>query len=166
MKIAMQAALSICFATGCLADEPTQQGSSNGDGDSTGEATGTSADELTKDGATTAAHDDSFTVYTSNNCGSARFVDYGPGTPGNGVNNDDYIEFTDICNDHRGVLVYAAVNGVWNSDYNGAGHGHTIIWDPLGNVKPGDLIELEVCLVDESGNISKCEYKAETSVDG
>jgi hypothetical protein len=58
MKIAMQVTLLICFAMGCLADEPTQQGSSNGDGDSIGEATGTSADELTSSGAT-ANQDDS-----------------------------------------------------------------------------------------------------------
>jgi hypothetical protein len=51
-----------------------------------------------------AAENDSFAALTTDECGDANFIDYGPGAPGGG-NNDDYVVIHDYCADGHGVQV-------------------------------------------------------------
>jgi hypothetical protein len=119
-----------------------------------------------------AAHDDSFTVYTTDRCGAVDFVDYGAGAPGGG-NNDDYAVVHDYCGDGHGVKAWAWLNGILIGEkYNGNGlAGDPVIWDPFkayGNVAPGDSVGLKVCLVDGNGDPTpaKCKSSTHTSEDG
>lgn len=124
------------------------------------------------DCAETAAFDDSFTVSTTNGCGSVEFVDFGPGAAGGG-DNDDYVVIHDLCSDGHGVKAWAWLNGtLLGSQYNGNGlAGAPVIWDPfksVGNVGAGDAIGLEVCLVDGNSDPtpSGCGSLTRTSRDG
>jgi hypothetical protein len=82
-------------------------------------------------------------------CGVAKFIDYGPGAPGGGNN----VVIHDYCADGHGVMAYASWDdsGYWFQQYNGNGRaGAPVVWDPFsnGNVKAGQTVWLEVCLVD------------------
>jgi hypothetical protein len=119
-----------------------------------------------------AAVDDSFAALTTDECGVANFIDYGPGAPGGG-DNDDYVVIHDYCADGHGVQVYLEMddNGYWYSQYNGNGRaGAPVVWDPFlyGNVKPKQKIELEVCLVDGINDLTplRCGYASHRSADG
>src|SRR5215217_8504235 len=99
-----------------------------------------------------AAEKDDFAALTTDGCGVANFIDYGPGAPGGG-NNDDNEVIHDYCADGHGVMAYVEVDdsGYWFHQYNGNGlSGAPVVWDPFlrGNVKAGQKVELEVCLVD------------------
>jgi hypothetical protein len=118
------------------------------------------------------AYDESFTIKTTDSCGAADYVDYGPGAAGGG-DNDDYVVIHDYCADSHGVRVWAWRNAVaLGSHYNGNGQaGAAVIWDPYTgatNIKAGDTIQLEVCLVDGSSDTtgSKCYDFATNSLDG
>jgi hypothetical protein len=119
--------------------------------------------------AGTAAVNDDFSVSTTNGCGRVNFIDHGEGAPGGG-DNDDYAVIHDLCGDGHGVKAWAWLNGVLlGSRYNGNGlAGAAVIWDPFGNVAPGDLIGLKVCLVDGSNDPSpsNCASASHRSVDG
>jgi len=113
--------------------------------------------------------DDGFTVYTTDHmwCGSAEFVDYGPGAPGGG-NNDDYVEVKDGCPDRVGVKAWAWLDGrLLGSKYVGPGI-KTVVWDPFGNVRANQEVGLKVCKV--SGNNdptpTNCEAWSTVSNDG
>lgn len=123
----------------------------------------------------TVAVDDSFSVSTRpNGCGATDFVDYGPGAPGGG-NNDDYLVIHDYCSDGHGVRGYAWLNGVYmGSKYNGNGlAGAAVIFDPFThaggtNVVGGDLVTIQACLVDGANDTTpfNCEDRANYSADG
>jgi hypothetical protein len=119
-----------------------------------------------------AAVDDSFSVSTTDDCGAVNFVDYGPGAPGGG-NNDDYLVIHDYCSDGHGVEGYAWLDGAYlGKKYNGNGlAGDPVVWDPFAdyhNVQAGDVVGIKVCLVDGPNDAtpSKCASKEHTSVDG
>jgi hypothetical protein len=121
-------------------------------------------------GAAFASVNDSFEIWTNDadGCGSVVFVDYGEGAPGDG-NNDDYLEFTDNCEDHHGVKVWAWHNGVYlGGMYNGNGVGKAKVWDPFGNVAAKDTIKVKICLVDGDADPtpSHCEETTVQSYDG
>jgi hypothetical protein len=115
-----------------------------------------------------AAVNDGFAASTTDGCGVANFIDYG--TWPSGSENDDYAVVHDYCSDGHGVRAFAYRNGAYlGSKYNGNGlAGAPVYWDPFGNVAAGDFVELEVCLVDGSGDTSyaKCGYASRTSADG
>lgn len=100
-------------------------------------------------GPASAASAEHFGVTTTNGCGTNEFVDYGPGAPGGG-DNDDYLEIHDYCADGHGVEGYAWLDGKYlGKKYNGNGlAGAPVIWDPFGNVKSGHTIGMKVCNVD------------------
>ena len=137
-----------------------------------GDATAPAEEQVT---VTPAAVNDSFNVSTTDGCGRADFVDFGPGAPGGG-DNDDYIVIHDFCSDGHGVKVWAWLNGVSvNGDvgrYNGNGlAGDAVVWDPfkaLGNVDAGDSVGIKVCLVDSSTASSGlfCREMTRVSTDG
>lgn len=118
-------------------------------------ATGVLAGALAGPTPASAAHNDSFEAWSTpcdspwrDPAGVTRFVDYGPGAPGGG-NNDDYIEIADQCRDGHGVRGYVWLNGVYlGSRYNGNGVNTRVIWDPFGNLPAGSRVGLRVCLVD------------------
>ena len=121
------------------------------------------------------AVDDSFVVSTTDACGRADFVDFGPGDPRNPASNDDYIVIHDLCADGHGVIAFASLTRAGTthglgSKYNGNGlAGDPVFWDPFpsGNVVTGDFLEVEVCLVDgPEGTPFNCEFIIGTSVDG
>jgi hypothetical protein len=107
--------------------------------------------------ATAPAYNDGFTVKTWDECGVATYVDYGPGAPGGG-NNDDYVVIDDTCPDNLGVAVFAWLYkpagasgpGLLGGEYNRNGaDGDVVVWDPFkafGNVDADDWVELRVCL--------------------
>jgi hypothetical protein len=111
-----------------------------------------------------AAINDDFRASTSNGCGRVNFVDNGPGVPGNGESNDDYLVVHDYCGDHHGVRAWAWVKPRGFSDYtslgsryNGNGEaGAPVYWDPFKDLDPnhgllgGDTVAIQVCLVDGS----------------
>ena len=105
--------------------------------------------------AANAAEDDRFEVATTDGCGVANFIDYGPGAPGGG-NNDDYIVIHDYCADGHGVRAYVWILGeYWGDQYNGNGRaGAAVVWDPFrewggpDNLVKDDFFTIEVCLVD------------------
>ncbi|MER7420520.1 hypothetical protein ABT346_27695 [Micromonospora peucetia] len=107
------------------------------------------------------AQDDSWSVYTtgSTNGGRVDFIDYGPGAPGGG-NNDDYLEIYDLRADGHGVQVWAWLHGKYlGTKYNGNGESHSdpLIWDPYkifpNNVAAGERIGLKICLVNGPDNL-------------
>jgi hypothetical protein len=112
--------------------------------------------------------DDSFDACSKYCWGYARFVDYGPGAPGGG-NNDDYVRVCDFyAGDHDGVKAYAWIgNDYQGSKYNGKGAGECVVWDPFPNVKPGQTVGLKVCLVDgPNGAPYYCDEDRQKSQDG
>ena len=125
----------------------------------------------------TAAHDDSFNVSTGDGCGRADFVDFGPGAPGGG-DNDDYIVIHDFCSDKHGVKAWAWIDGSSvNHDvggYNGNGlAGDPVIWDPFKqadgtDVKKDQSLRIKVCLVDGASDSTglSCRELTLVSVDG
>jgi hypothetical protein len=119
-----------------------------------------------------AATNDNFGASTTNGCGVIDFIDFGPGAPGGG-DNDDYTQIHDFCSDGHGVEGYAWIDGVFlGQQYNGNGlAGAAVIWDPfkaVGNVIAGDTVTIEVCLVDgpNDSTPSSCGAATHTSVDG
>lgn len=127
-------------------------------------ATGASADDKTGRGV-----DDGFTVATQNDAGYAQYVDYGEGKPGGG-NNDDYIEIDDTWADGWDIWVRVSQNGDSHEKvYDDGPWSDVLIWDPFrhNNVKPGDEIEIEVCLYDsDSGQRDECNDHGDVSADG
>jgi hypothetical protein len=123
-----------------------------------------------------AAVDDSFRIPTTDGCGRADFVDFGPGVPGNSTGNDDYVNIRDLCADGHGVRAFARLfRGTsvisLGSLYNGNGNGGVIVWDPFlsfGNVVPNDVVELTICLVDGPNDATgaRCGIASRRSVDG
>jgi len=111
--------------------------------------------------------DDSFTVTTLNDNGYATFVDYGPGKPGHGMN-DDYIEIDDTWADGYDVRVEAWLDGSSQGVrvYDDGAWGDVLVWDPFPNVKAGQEVELEVCLTDGSGIHHQCGEGGDVSADG
>jgi len=116
---------------------------------------------------------DNFKTSTSNSCGVLNFKDYGPGVPGNGKANDDYLVIHDYCRDKHGVRAWAFVKrrGTSNyvslgSRYNGNGRaGAPVYWDPFkaigtGSLLGGDVVAIRVCLVDGKRDRTpfKCSY--------
>jgi hypothetical protein len=119
-----------------------------------------------------AAVNDNVNASTTDGCGVANFIDDGPGAPGGG-NNDDYVVIHDYCADGHGVMAYVEVDdsGYWFHQYNGNGlSGAPVVWDPFlrGNVKAGQKVELEVCLVDGISDPtgSRCGEASRRSADG
>jgi hypothetical protein len=125
---------------------------------------------LVKNSAGAAVNDD-FAALTTDECGVANFIDYGPGAPGGG-NNDDYVVIHDYCADGHGVRAYAELDdtGYWFNQYNGNGRaGAPVVWDPFGDVKAKHTVTLEVCLVDgplDPSEGSRCGYASHRSADG
>jgi hypothetical protein len=113
--------------------------------------------------------DDGFTVTTLNDAGFAEYVDYGKGGSGGG-NNDDYVKIDDTWADGWDLWVRVSQNGdSWEKRYTGGAWGDPLIWDPFhnNNVKPGDEIEIEVCLYDsDSGQHDECNEHGDVSADG
>ena len=77
----------------------------------------------------------------------------------------------DYCADGHGVMVWASWDniGYWFHQYNGNGlAGAPVVWDPFGNVKAGQTVELEVCLVDGPADPtpSRCGEASHRSADG
>jgi hypothetical protein len=95
--------------------------------------------------------------------GYFKFVDNGPGAAGGG-NNDDYFVVADTCPDGHGIKAWAWVDGVAKGDkYVGAGNGTKVVWDPIGNVKDGHSVGMEVCLVDgNAGTPRSCSAQTFT----
>lgn len=124
-----------------------------------------------------AAYNDSFTVATTDGCGTVDFVDYGPGAPGGG-NNDDYFVVHDYCSDGHGVRAAADlyIGNVslrhLGQRYNGNGlAGDPVVWDPFAqydNVHAGDAIVVQVCLVDGATDLTplRCRTVERLSIDG
>ena len=117
-----------------------------------------------------AAVNDNFNASTTDGCGVANFIDYGPGAPGGG-NNDDYVVIHDYCADGHGVRAYVSVDGrdSWSWQYNGNGlAGAPVVWDPFPNVKADQVVYLVVCLVDGSSDPtgSRCGEASRRSADG
>lgn len=115
-----------------------------------------------------AAVNDDFSASTTDGCGVANFDDNG--TWPDGSTNDDFVVVHDYCADGHGVKAYAWLNfASLGSKYNGLGYaGPPVYWDPFGNVRAGDFIELMVCLVDGPSDPTpdKCGYASRTSADG
>jgi hypothetical protein len=143
-------------------------------------ATGAAAVIMTATmGSPAMAVDDSFAVSTTNGCGVVNFIDYGPGWPGDG-NNDDYLVIHDYCADGYGVKVWiwltrrttaGSLTFSWER-YNGNGlAGEAVLADPWqdqGDVVTNDRIGLKVCLVDgfSDPNPKSCDSRNHTSSDG
>lgn len=147
------------LAGGCMSPAPDDDDTDHADLTAT-------AQDL---GITPASVNDNFSVSTTDGCGRVDFVDFGEGAPGGG-SNDDYLVIHDLCGDGHGVKAWAWRNGILlGSRYNGNGlAGDAVIWDPFGNVVPGDAVGLEVCLVDgtDDPSPSKCGSATRVSVDG
>jgi hypothetical protein len=153
MRNLLTALLGI-YATGCMAESSADPADSE-------------ATTQALDATASAAHNDSFTVHTtdSGGYGAAEFVDHGPDGDG-----DDYIVIHDLCSDGHGVKAYAWINGIYlGGMYNGNGlAGAPVIWDPFGDVSGGQNVGLKVCLVDGDGDptASSCGSATVKSVDG
>jgi hypothetical protein len=136
---------------------------------------GLSAAVLLAPNPASAAGNDDFAARTTNGCGVANFIDYGPGAPGGG-NNDDYIELHDYCADKHGVRVELKLEGEYQGfAYNGNGAaGASVFWDPFRqwggpqNVPAGAQIWMRVCLVDGPSDTTgeQCGEAWHTSIDG
>ncbi|MBT3154732.1 hypothetical protein HTV45_28320 [Streptomyces sp. CHD11] len=121
--------------------------------------------------AAVAATNDSFSVgTTSGGCGVVDFVDYGPGAPGGG-NNDDYLVIHDYCSDGKGVRAYAWIDDIYlgaRNNTNGLA-GAAVVWDPFkewGNIIAGDRVGIKVCLFNSNNTLSRCADASRVSVDG
>jgi hypothetical protein len=97
-----------------------------------------------------------WTAWTTNDAGALRYIDYGPGQPGGG-NNDDYFRVWDRRRDGYGVRGYVWVDGrYYGSKYNGSGAGTEVFWDPV-QISGGHTIGMKVCLVKgSSGTPIRC----------
>ncbi|MFD8260102.1 hypothetical protein ACFV19_14445 [Streptomyces griseoluteus] len=116
------------------------------------------------------AADDSFGASTtdSGGCGVVDFIDYGPGAPGGG-DNDDYLVIHDYCADGHGVEAYAWLDGAYlGKHYDGNGlDGAAVVWDPFGNVQYGQTVGIKVCLVDGPDDTSPSYCSSgEATIDG
>lgn len=154
MKI-MSLAIMISFCTiGCAVED-----SSNEDSPESGVVT-------------QASTSDSFTVKTTDGCGSVEFVDNGTL---NGSTNDDFFLIHDLCSDGHGVRAVISVldrgdfvNFVTSPIFNGNGlAGNPVSFDP-GDITAGQVMIVRVCLVDGSGDTTpfNCAVGEHTSVDG
>ncbi|WP_433124880.1 hypothetical protein ACQPWW_20945 [Micromonospora sp. CA-240977] len=124
-----------------------------------------------------AAGNDDFEVWTNYDrygfAGIVRFVDYGPGAPGGG-NNDDYLEIYDNHPDGHGVQVWAWLHGKYlDTKYHGAGStNNPVYFDPYAifpkNVAAGERIGVKICLVDGINNLieDSCGSFEWQSIDG
>lgn len=122
-----------------------------------------------------AAINDSFGVGTTDrDCGRpggvANYVDYGPGAPGGG-NNDDYVVIHDYCADGWGVAAWAWKNGSYlGGKQNRNGYaGNPVVWDPFtgtNNIHSGDNVGLKVCLFPSNGGYYFCSSETHKSADG
>ncbi|WP_444949215.1 hypothetical protein [Micromonospora ureilytica] len=119
-----------------------------------------------------AAGNDDYTVYTGQSGGAVDFIDYGPGAPGGG-DNDDYLVIRDIAADGHGVQVWAWLHGKYlGTKYNGNGAWTSVIYDPYtifpNNVAKNEVIGLKICLVDGKDNLIQpsCSYLDWPSIDG
>lgn len=174
MKIESLAVVFSMAAVGCMADAPAEDPADVGSSEaaSTACAGGGSC-------APPSAISDNFVVPTTDGCGRVDFVDFGPGAPGGG-DNDDYAVIHDFCGDGHGVIASGTLTKPstagpltfdLGSRYNGNGlAGSAVVWDPfkpLGNVDGGDTIVLEACLVDgRDGRPFRCQVGIWTSADG
>ncbi|RQX14585.1 hypothetical protein DDE19_23120 [Micromonospora ureilytica] len=119
-----------------------------------------------------AAGNDDYTVYTGQSGGAVDFIDYGPGAPGGG-DNDDYLVIRDIAADGHGVQVWAWLHGKYlGTKYNGNGAWTSVIYDPYtifpNNVAKKEVIGLKICLVDGKDNLIQpsCSSLDWPSIDG
>jgi len=121
-----------------------------------------------------AAVDDQFWAFTTDGCGEIHFVDFGPGAPGGG-NNDDYTEIYDNCygsfDDGLGVRARAWVGSEYLGEQFNFSGSATVIWDPFaarGNVAANEWIVLEVSLVSSRTDPTpeQLEIRSQRSVDG
>jgi hypothetical protein len=124
-----------------------------------------------------AAINDNFAVSAGSGCGVVNFIDYGPGAPGGG-NNDDYLVIHDYCADGYSGVVAAFLDRPGSDDnpYLGSRRnnnglaGAPVIWDPfkaVGNVNANDRIRLEVCLWDGQDPYPiTCDTGERVSADG
>ncbi|MEV4658894.1 hypothetical protein [Micromonospora sp. NPDC049301] len=121
-----------------------------------------------------AAGNDDYTVYTdpSWHGGAVDFIDYGPGAPGGG-DNDDYLVIRDIAADGHGVQVWAWLHGKYlGTKYNGGGAWSSVIYDPYSifpnNVAKNEVIGIKICLVDGKDNLIQpsCSNVEWPSIDG
>ncbi|WP_327033600.1 hypothetical protein [Micromonospora ureilytica] len=119
-----------------------------------------------------AAGNDDYTVYTGQSGGAVDFIDYGPGAPGGG-DNDDYLVIRDIAADGHGVQVWAWLHGKYlGTKYNGNGAWTSVIYDPYtifpNNVAKNEVIGLKICLVDGKDNLIQpsCSSLDWPSIDG
>jgi hypothetical protein len=126
-------------------------------------------------GTAAAAVNDNFAVSTTDGCGVVNFIDYGPGAPGGG-DNDDYAVIHDYCADGHGIRAAVWFYGeFWGYKYNGNGQaGAAVIWDPFkdwggsANLRAGDVVQLEVCLVDGPNDSTgaRCRKAVHVMADG
>ncbi|MGI5216209.1 hypothetical protein [Plantactinospora sp. CA-290183] len=128
--------------------------------------------------APAAAADDGFAVTTKTPslcedrdliAGYLQFIDYGPGAPGGG-NNDDYLSLEDWCADGDGVKGWAWLNGILLGErYNGNGTDAAVLWDPFppSTVRARDVVGLKVCSVNgPNGTPYNCQSAEIISLDG
>jgi len=119
-----------------------------------------------------AAVNDNFNASTTDGCGVANFIDYGPGAPGGG-NNDDYVVIHDYCAD----VTASWRTSKWTTPATGSTSTTATAcpvppWSGvrfcMGNVKAGQKVELEVCLVDGISDPtgSRCGEASRRSADG
>jgi len=119
-----------------------------------------------------AAVNDNFNASTTDGCGVANFIDYGPGAPGGG-NNDDYVVIHDYCAD----VTASWRTSKWTTPATGSTSTTATAcpvppWSGvrfcMGNVKAGQKVELEVCLVDGISDPtgSRCWEASRRSADG
>lgn len=191
MKTAWPIALAAYLATGCLLEEsPESEGllysdqesaATSGESDpsrtETSEEFGEDCGDDPESCIGIESINDNFQISTTDGCGRTDFVDFGPGAPGGG-DNDDYIVIHDFCADGHGVRAAAKVvdsNGVvfdLGTMYNGNGlAGDPVVWDPfkaIGNVIAGDKVTIQACLVDGASDPTpfNCRSTSHTSADG
>jgi hypothetical protein len=109
-----------------------------------------------------------FEVKTPGGTGSIEFIDYGPGRPGGG-SNDDYFLIHDYSPDHHGVMAWLWVDGDgMGAVYNGRGYaGAPVLWDPYQfDSNWPFIVEVQVCNIDGPNgkpfNCSKVRSHVET----
>jgi hypothetical protein len=176
MRMTVAVALFVGSITGCAVEDAHEAGLGE---DVESLATVSGPSEICADDPTSCPianeFNDSFRVFTTDRCGLASFVDFGPGAAGGG-NNDDYIVIEDLCSDGHGVRANGtlAANNVQfalGRRYNGNGAGTSVVWDPfkaIGNVLARDVITLTICLVDGANDAtpSRCVTASVGIVDG
>ncbi|MBY8849705.1 hypothetical protein [Saccharothrix longispora] len=98
-----------------------------------------------------AEHDDGFVVWTTDRCGSVEFVDYGPGEPGSG-GDDDYLVVRDHCDDGYEVKADGWLGWYWlRVKYVDGPAAGPVFWDPFvehGGLYGGDRLGLTACQYD------------------